>query len=25
MADGRKDELLDELKAGVYGYTYFED
>ena len=25
MQDGRKDELLDELKAGVYGYTYFED
>ncbi len=25
MLDGRKDELLDELKAGVYGYTYFED
>ena len=25
MAEDRKDELLDELKAGVYGYTYFED
>jgi arginine decarboxylase len=25
MQDERKDELLDELKAGVYGYTYFED
>ncbi len=25
MDDSKKDELLDELKAGVYGYTYFED
>jgi arginine decarboxylase len=25
MSDAQKEALLDELKSGVYGYTYFED